>query len=192
MRPRAVLLLALAVTPALAGCLETDVGAWWDREAVLRIHLAPLGPAESDVERFRSLRLVVWSVAFLQAGSGIREFYFDPPLNVSFVEAAREGMEIPLVEARVDLRAVREVAVRVTVNESRLVSGAPLTGCYQGVPHPPPCVRVAARGVYTIEEPALAPERGRTSVYVVPMGVHFHEPSGEFYVRTEVARIRSA
>lgn len=199
MRRRAVLLVAILASTSLSGCLGVNLGAWWDREGIVRVHLAPVGPEASDVEAFRSLTLTVWSVGLGIAQTDARtggdfkgqwEYVFDPPLRIEFVGNATEGVEIPLLETRAPLRAVRDVTLRVTVNESRLVGGRAIEGCFEGIPHDPPCVRVAQGGIYPITEPNFSPRRGETVTFVAPMGVHFSTSSGEYFMRAETGKLR--
>lgn len=192
-------LVVLLSMTATSGCLGVDVGAWWDNEGTVRILLAPIGPDASDVASFRNLSLVVWSVglrvsANLPTGEYYvesREFHFDPPLVIEFAENATKGLEVPLVETRLETRAVREVHLRVTVNESKLTGGRTVTGCFAGQDAERPCVRIPRAGTYTITEPAFAPERGGSATFVVPMGVHFSTGSGEYFLRAETGRLRA-
>lgn len=198
MRRAPVVLFALVAAASLSGCLGVDVGTWWREEGTVHVAIAPLPPAESAIGQFRNLTLTVWSVGLRIAANDAdtgrfylesREFYFDPPLAVELVENATGGATIPLLEADVPLRAVREVVVRLTVNETTLQTGRPIDGCFQGVAHEPPCVRVARAGVYALDELPFTPERGRTATYTVPLGVHFDRDSGEYFVRAEVGRL---
>lgn len=197
MRRVPVLLVALLSSGALSGCLGVDAAAWWDREGILRVHLQPLPPNESDIGAFRNLTLTVWSVGVAVANNeeGVyrrapHEFYFDPPLRVEMVENGTKGVEIPLLETRLELRAVQEVTLRVTVNETTLRGGRPIDGCFDGIRHEPPCVRVARDGIYPVPEPTFSPRRGELVTFVVPMGVHFS--NGEYFVRAEVGEVRYA
>lgn len=179
------LLAGLVLAAGTGGCLA-DAKRWVDGQGLLRVGLKPLGPEATDVEAFSNLTVTVWGVGLYSSDGGGREFYFDPPLRVEFVANATAGRVVPLVETEADLRAVIEVEVRVTVNESKLVRNRPIDGCFAGRAHEKPCVRVPEDGVYTIDEPAFSAPRGGVADFVVPMGVHWAASSGEYYLRAEV------
>lgn len=185
-RPAAVAVL-LAFSVLTAGCSVRD---WYDQKGTVKIELQPVGADRSDIENLRSARVAIHSVSLRQVSSASPEEYaFDPALVVDLAAEGKKGSVIPLVEDKFTLRAIESVTIRLEPLGATEPSGASIDGCYQGVPHDPPCMRVAANGAYRLTTP-IAIERGGTTIFTFPLAVRYDANTTEYYVAAEMGSAR--
>lgn len=178
-------LLVLVATSALAGC---NVKNWYNQEGIVHVALAPVGPQESALNDFRSLKVGILGVSIKQLGTVSPKNYAFPdgPLMVDLVAAGRAGETIPLTQEKFNIRAIESVTITLQVLEAIDAAGKVLPNCHPGEPaESKPCVSTPINGAYRSAEKSFSVPRGGEVKFDFPLAVQYgdreyfiqHDPS---------------
>lgn len=167
-----VLLVIVALTPALAGCNFRD---WYNQEGKVNVALYTVGPTNTSLSEFRSLQIAIYGVSVKQfLVIGAKEFKFDAqPLVVDLVEKGTKGERVMLVEGITEnIRAIESITLHLDVIEAIDAQGKPLPICHENDATTTfPCFFVPSNGAFRHEGRNIPVPRGGTVTIGFPLAV---------------------
>lgn len=188
-RQRVFLALLVLLLPAMAGCNAQD---WWDVQGTLTIGVTAAEPDESPIEgyrqalsEFQALRVGIIGVSIKQAGElNPRHYSFqDEPLVVDLVDLEKRDAITPLVEEKVNLRAIEAVTLTIAGLEAVTASGEKIPFCFPGQRGvTKPCVSMPATGNYRHTETPFSPPRGGSVDFAMTLEVLYSPEANEYVV----------
>lgn len=196
-RQRVLVALLVLLLPAMAGCNARD---WWDVQGTLQIGVTAIDPDESSIEGYRpalsefsALRIAIVGVSLKQAGElNPRHFLFEEePLVVDLVDLESRGAVVPLVEEKVNLRAIESVTLTIAGIEAKTAAGADLPFCYPGQKGvEKPCVSMPASGTYRHNEVPFSPPRGGSVEFAMALEVLYSPQANEYVIFRDPTQAR--
>lgn len=200
---RALLLLLLVATPALAGCNVKD---WYNQQGWVDVQLVPQGPRNTSLDEFQRISVAIFGVTVRQLDVvQPKTFQFQDaagapqPLLVDLVSKGKEGESIPLARFKTNMRPTSEVTIRMQVVEAIDASGQAMQVCRIGdTVRKWPCFFVPTNDAYTYDEKPFAPPRGGEVLVGFPAAVKFVRPPNaspgdarsQYFIETDPALIQ--
>lgn len=189
---RALLLALLVLTPALAGCNVKD---WYNQRGTVHVELVSLGGANTSLDHFRSITVVLYGVSVKQLGSvDSKEFSFgEQPPTVDLVQMAKSGAPRPLAEFTVSLRAVERVTVYLEVIEAVDAAGNSIQVCrLEDTVEKWPCFFMPSNGSFRYDAKTFSPPRGGSIDVGFPLEVKYAQrgTKSQYYLDNDPNQIR--
>lgn len=155
---------------SLAGCNFKD---FYNQNGTFHIDLVPQGPANSSLADFRSLKIAVSSVSVKQVfAAQTKEFPFDPPIVIDFLDAGMNGERVRLATGKQNLRAVNNVTIKLDIVEAVDAQNMDIPTCREGQAVVRfPCFYMPPQNSFRLQEPQFAPPRGGTVTFGFPLAV---------------------
>lgn len=170
-RMRLVLIGALLVlTPALAGCNFKD---WYNQRGDVRVFLQPVGPNNSSISDFTSLKIAIFGVTLKQllVVDSQAFSYGASPLILDMVTLGARNERLEVAQAKESIRPLETITITVDVIEARDAQRREIPVCREGTTSDAQtCFFLDAKGFIRFER-NIAINRGGTVEITMPLQV---------------------